>query len=55
MVQVALAEGAPNFLGDLRLLPGMPAEVYIRTGERTALDFLLKPLHEQVARVFRER
>lgn len=55
MVQVAFADQAINPVGDLRLLPGMPAEVYIRTGDRTALDFLLKPLHEQVARAFRER
>ena len=35
--------------------PGMPAEVFIRTHERTPLHYLLKPLQEQVARTFRER
>lgn len=29
------------------LMPGMPAEAYIQTAERTALDYLLKPLVSQ--------
>jgi hypothetical protein len=33
----------------------MPAEVYIRTQDRTPLTYLLKPLNEQFARTFRER
>jgi HlyD family secretion protein len=39
----------------LRLVPGMPAEVHIRTGERTALSYFLKPLGDQFARAFTER
>jgi HlyD family secretion protein len=42
-------------LRDIHLVPGMPAEVFIQTHERTALQYLLKPLHEQIARTFRER
>ena len=30
----------------IELTPGMPAEVYIMTGERTALDYLLSPLRQ---------
>jgi HlyD family secretion protein len=37
------------------LVPGMPAEVHIRTSERTALSYFLKPLTDQVARAFTER
>jgi HlyD family secretion protein len=33
----------------------MPAEVHIRTGERTALSYFLKPLRDQFARAFTER
>jgi HlyD family secretion protein len=33
----------------------MPAEVFVQTGERTPLQYLLKPLREQIARTFRER
>jgi HlyD family secretion protein len=41
-------------LGALELVPGMPAEAFIRTGERTALSYLVKPLSDQIARTFRE-
>jgi len=33
----------------------MPATVFIQTGTRTALSYLLKPLMDQIARTFRER
>lgn len=39
----------------LKLVPGMPAEVHIRTGERTAMTYLMKPLSDQFARAFTER
>jgi HlyD family secretion protein len=55
MARVALSEADLKSVGDLQLVPGMPAEVYIRTEDRTPLDYLLKPLHEQIARTFRER
>ena len=42
-------------LGVLRLVPGMPAEVFVQTHERTPLKYLLKPLRDQIARTFRER
>jgi HlyD family secretion protein len=32
----------------------MPAEVYIQTGQRTPLSYLLKPLSDQFARAMRE-
>lgn len=38
----------------LELTPGMPAEVYITTGERTALDYLLGPLYDSLRRAWRE-
>jgi len=42
-------------LKDIRLVPGMPAEAFIQTYARTPLQYLLKPLQEQIARTFRER
>ena len=41
-------------LGDLALIPGMPAEVYINTGSRTLLQYLFKPLSNAIARSFNE-
>jgi HlyD family secretion protein len=42
-------------LGDFQLLPGTPADAFIQTYARTPLEYLLKPLTEQIARTFRER
>ena len=36
------------------IVPGMPAEVLIKTGGRTLLNYLLKPFLDMVARSFRE-
>lgn len=38
----------------LALLPGMPAEVLVNTGERTMLQYLIAPLSDTVARSFRQ-
>jgi len=42
-------------LGGLKLLPGMPVEAFIQTGARTVLSYLIKPLHDQILKAFRER
>jgi HlyD family secretion protein len=39
----------------LKLVPGMPAEVFIRTTERTAFSYFLKPLSDQLDRAFTEQ
>ena len=52
---VSVTEAELANLKDLRLVPGMPAEVFIKTGERTLAGYLLKPLHDQMERAFRER
>ncbi|MCB1522177.1 MAG: HlyD family type I secretion periplasmic adaptor subunit [Hyphomicrobiaceae bacterium] len=36
------------------LLPGMPAEVYLETGSRSILSYLVKPLLDAMSRTFRE-
>ena len=36
------------------LVPGMPVESFIQTGERTALSYLAKPFSDQIARAFKE-
>ncbi len=46
----SLAALGPN----LRLAPGMPAEVMIETGTRLAIDYLLAPLTASLGRAFRE-
>ena len=41
-------------LQDVRLIPGMPADVMILNGEQTFLDYILRPLTDSVTRSFRE-
>jgi HlyD family type I secretion membrane fusion protein len=52
---VELTEEATAEIKGLRLVPGMPAEVFISTQERTAASYLLKPVADQLNRAFRER
>ena len=39
---------------EIELTPGLPAEVFITTGDRTLLDYLLQPLRETLERSLRE-
>jgi HlyD family secretion protein len=55
VVRTSIPDEEVKRLEDLKLLPGMPAEIFIQTRERTPLEYLLKPLQEQIARTFRER
>jgi len=55
LVRISLPEEEVGRLGDLKLVPGMPAEAFIQTYARTPLEYLLKPLREQISRTFRER
>jgi HlyD family type I secretion membrane fusion protein len=34
--------------------PGMPADVYIKTGERTFFEYIMKPIFDSFSRAFRE-
>jgi HlyD family secretion protein len=42
-------------LGEVKLIPGMPVEAFVQTGDRTMLSYLMKPLSDQLMRSFRER
>jgi protease secretion system membrane fusion protein len=41
-------------LGQLQVRPGMPVEVLIKTGERTLLSYLLKPVVDRMHGALRE-
>jgi membrane fusion protein, protease secretion system len=43
-----------NMLGKREMQPGMPAEVIIKTGSRTMLNYLLHPLTKRVATSMKE-
>jgi HlyD family secretion protein len=54
-VRVTLPPEEVGRLKALRLVPGMPAEAFIQTHNRTPMQYFLKPLSDQIARTFRER
>lgn len=54
LARIELNADSREELGNLVLLPGMPAEVFINTGSRTFLQYLFKPLSNTVARSFNE-
>ncbi len=54
-IRVSLPAQEVARLGDVRLIPGMPVEAFVQTGDRTMLSYLIKPLSDQLMRTFRER
>jgi HlyD family secretion protein/epimerase transport system membrane fusion protein len=48
------AEDVTSLGDDVALIAGMPADVMLLTGERTMLDFLLKPFVDSIRQSFRE-
>ena len=55
VVRISMPADELGKLGDVKLTPGMPVEAFIQTGERTMLSYLVKPLHDQLKRAFREK
>ncbi|MCB1497248.1 MAG: HlyD family type I secretion periplasmic adaptor subunit [Bauldia sp.] len=53
-VRVTVPQKALDDLG-AKLVPGMPVEVFISTGDRTVLSYLVRPLGDQIMHTFRER
>jgi HlyD family secretion protein len=53
-VRIALPPSEFARLEGLKVIPGMPVETFIETGTRTVLSYLLKPLTDHTARMFRD-
>jgi len=51
---VSLSEDQVSVLGDNVIVPGMPADVFLQTGARSVLSFLLEPIADPLNRAFRE-
>ena len=54
-IRVSLPAEEVTRLGESRMIPGMPVEAFVQTGDRTMLSYLMKPLHDQLMRAFREK
>ncbi|MBR1125858.1 HlyD family type I secretion periplasmic adaptor subunit [Bradyrhizobium lablabi] len=54
-IRVSMTPEEVARLGEVKLVPGMPVEAFVQTGERTMFSYLLKPFSDQFMRAFRER
>ncbi len=54
MARIDIAGQKLSSGGNLELVPGMPAEVFIETGDRTAISYFVKPLTDRLAKTFIE-
>ena len=53
-MRIDLSEEERRRLGDVQLIPGMQAEVFMQTGKRTMMSYLIKPITDQLRRAFVE-
>lgn len=53
-IHIALAPDEIARLRQVKLMPGMLVKVFVRTGDRKVISYLMKPLTDQFARAFRE-
>lgn len=53
-IHVSVTKKGRQYLQDLQVRPGMPADVLIKTGERTFLNYLIKPLIDRSYSSFKE-
>jgi membrane fusion protein, type I secretion system len=54
-IRVSMPPAEVARLGDVKLIPGMPVEAFVQTGDRTLISYLMKPLSDQLMRAFREK
>ena len=54
-VRITPAPGELARLADMELVPGMPVESFIQTGDRTVISYLTKPLNDQIMKAWREK
>jgi HlyD family secretion protein len=54
-VRVAVPPSEIARLEVLKLIPGMPVEVFIQTTVRTVVSYFVRPFQDQIARAFREK
>jgi HlyD family secretion protein len=54
-IRIAMSAEQVARLGEVKLVPGMPVEAFIQTGDRTVVSYLMKPITDHFQRAFREK
>lgn len=53
-IQAKVTEEGQVLLGELQIKPGMPVDVFVKTGERTFISYLFKPILDRLDSSLRE-
>ena len=53
-MRLSIADELPPEVKPEQIFPGMPVETYIKTGDRTFAEYLVKPIVDSFSRAFRE-
>jgi protease secretion system membrane fusion protein len=54
LAQIAVTSKGIEKLGDLKIQPGMAVDVVIKSGERSFMSYLLKPLTDKLVMAFKQ-
>jgi HlyD family secretion protein len=54
-IRISMTADEVARLGEVKLVPGMPVEAFVQTGDRTVISYLMKPLADHLQRAFREK
>jgi HlyD family type I secretion membrane fusion protein len=54
IAHLRMTEDLPPGVRREQIYPGMPVDAYIKTGERTFLEYLVQPIRDSFAKAFRE-
>ena len=54
IARVRINEASLHALPEVEIMPGMPAEVLIKTGQFTVAHYMLRPVFDSFNRAFRE-
>lgn len=53
-IQAITTKRGAKLLGDLKVRPGMPVELFIKTGEQSMMTYLMKPIFDRAHSALRE-
>ena len=53
-LRLSITDDLPDAISQEQIFPGMPVETYVKTGDRTFLEYMVKPIQDSFARGFRE-
>jgi protease secretion system membrane fusion protein len=54
LAQIQTTQEGLKLLGELKVQPGMPVDVVIKSGERSFISYLLKPMRDKFALAFKD-